>query len=109
MLVLRAKPNETSKHGNAIMYGGETKQYDLPTMLNNHEPYELFYVETDFGNHMKLSWSELTSMFEVVRVMDYERWKMERSDLRNQPNYMQQGMHRQGIDTAMFNLRKDFP
>lgn len=109
MLVLRAKPNETSKHGNAIMYEGESKRYDFPAILNEGEVYELFYVETDFGNHMKLSWSELTSMFEVVGVRNYDQWKADRNELRAQLSYIDKDMHRQAIDAALYNLRKDHP
>ena len=78
-------------------------------MLNGDQIHELFYVETDFGNHMKLSWSELTNMFEVVGVRDYDQWKADRDQLRNQPSYIDKDMHCQAIDADMPNLRKDFP
>lgn len=99
MLLLKAKFSEGGRqHGNGIMYGGckkenpafmhqimqETADY---SGIESH--YEVFYVETDFGNHMSLSWSELNSMFEVVGVRNYFQWLADRKYLQSQPNLVE--------------------
>lgn len=97
MLLLKAKVDANRQHGNGIMYGGRRKEN--PAYMHNlflpssdreevESHYELFYVETDFGNHMALMWSELTAMFEIVGVRDYGQWQADRSYLQSQPNLL---------------------
>lgn len=106
MLLLKAKIDKDPQHGNGIMYGGESKSYDIAAMLGGDKIHELFYVETDFGNHMKLSWNELNEMFYVVGVRDYQQWRTDRNYLLSQPSYLDQDKeHIDGINEAMFNLR----
>lgn len=109
MLLLRAKTSDGRQHGNGIMYGGTRKQYFGFSETEPHTDHEVFYVETDFGNHMTLSWTELTDMFDVVGVRDYQKWKADRAYLQSQPNRIDEEEHRQGIHHHMHNFRKDFP
>lgn len=80
MLRLAAKPRKDNQrqHGNGIMYGGGASPM---TFDNDYEPRNLFYVETDFGNRMKLTWNELNELYEIIEVVDYKAWRQERSDL----------------------------
>ena len=86
MLLLKAKTAGGHQHGNGIMYGGTRKQYSSPPETEAYAEHEVFYVETDFGNHMALLWTELTDMFDVIGVRDYEKWKADRLYLQSQPN-----------------------
>lgn len=80
MLRLAAKPvtDGQRQHGNGIMYGGGTSPM---LSFDDYQQRELFYVETDFGNKMKLTWTELTTMFDIVSVVDYKVWRAERAEL----------------------------
>lgn len=92
MLLLRAKATPDRQHGNGIMYGGGTKIYNT---IGDFVQKEVFYVETDFGNHMTLTWGELNEMFEVVGVRDYGNWRMDRSQLQSQPNLIESQSYEQ--------------
>lgn len=85
--VLRTKDSKAT--GNGIVYGGTT------AMLNDEK--DTFFVETDFGNHMKLSWAEILEMYEIVRWTSYERWKADRADLQQSPNLFEQMREKSGF------------
>lgn len=97
MLLLAAKPVDDNQrqHGNGIMYGGGRKENpafmaeimsgSLTGGFTPDSHNEVFFVETDFGNRMTLSWSELTRMYDVVGVRDYRVWRAERQHLIDQP------------------------
>jgi hypothetical protein len=90
-MALRLRPRDPSKYqvGNAILYGGEHKIYDSPKD-EVHEA-ELFFVETDFGNHMKLTWGEVMEMYTVAGWQDYELWRASRDELRQQTPFNEIG------------------
>jgi hypothetical protein len=52
---------------------------------------ELFFVETDFGNHMKLTWGEVMEMYTVAGWQDYELWRARRDELRQQTPFNEIG------------------
>lgn len=70
-LVVRSK--DTSHTGNGIIYDGGISE----TTGN-----EVFYVETDFGNHIKLTWQDIEYMYAIIRWTDYDRWRADRDELR---------------------------
>lgn len=77
MLLLQTK--DGSRIGNAILYGGGTRVYvnaDIPAVV-------LYFVETDFGNHMRLTWKEILDQFEIGPAQDYRRWKENRRHIQN--------------------------
>lgn len=86
---LRLRPRDPSKFqvGNAILYGGDRKLEfdDKLSVIDN----EVFYVETDFGNHMTLTWREVEEMFTIAGWQSYEDWKAARRALQSQPNLIQ--------------------
>jgi hypothetical protein len=61
---IRLRPRNPSQYqiGNAIIYGGSTKFYHGFAEGEIDTQSEVFYVESDFGNHMTLSWSEIKTM-----------------------------------------------
>lgn len=69
-----------SKTGNAILYGGQDR--------DDPQDPPLFYVETDYGNHMKLTWSEIMSMFAVGRPCSYDDWRADRRELGTKLSYL---------------------
>lgn len=90
---LRLRPRDPSKHqvGNAILYGGDHRIYGtLPGTiggipLGEVSEAEVFFVETDFGNHMTLTWREVEEMFTVAGWQDHDEWRAARAELQNQP------------------------
>jgi len=84
-MALRLRPKDSSKYGvgNAILYGGEHKIYGFPVKEVNEA--EVFFIETDFGNHMTLTWGEVSEMFIVAGWQDYAEWRKIREDLLMQP------------------------
>lgn len=92
MITLLTK--DGSQVGNAIIYGGDDGFNDnaIQMMISttNFEPKPIFYVETDFGNHMKLTWREIEERFTIGKVMDYNQWKSERDGLRSSPNLIEE-------------------
>ena len=98
MLLLKAKVSQSGNHGNGILYGGGCKENPgfMRAVMDPEQDssgvdshYEIFFVETDFGNHMKLTWGELTAMYDVVGVRDYGQWKADRLYLQSQPDLLQ--------------------
>lgn len=89
-MALRLRPKDPTAHkvGNAILYGGKHKFYQHPA--DKPSEAEAFYVETDFGNHMTLTWREVEEMFVVVGWQDYGEWKDNRRHLLEQPNLIEQ-------------------
>lgn len=89
-MAIRLRPRDPSNHqvGNAILYGGERRTYDIKP--DEHVETELFYIETDFGNHMKLNWKEVMEMFTVAGWQDYGSWREARAKCIDQPNLVQQ-------------------
>jgi hypothetical protein len=91
MITLKTK--DGSKTGNAIIYGGEDPMDSLASLQARtfngvcDEPKPLFFVETDFGNHMKLSWTEIEEMFTIGQTMDYSFWHAKRAELHEQKPY----------------------
>ena len=83
-MALRLRPRDPSKHivGNAILYGGEFRQYKHPSDAPHSA--EVFYVETDFGSHMTLTWGEVEEMFTVAGYQPYDEWLKARDELRQQ-------------------------
>ncbi len=87
MITLLTK--DGTKTGNAIIYGGDdfVNVYS-PKVILDLEPgtpmKPIFFVETDFGNRMKLTWSEIEELFTVGRVCPYDQWKADRNSLREQ-------------------------
>lgn len=73
MLTLLTKDGR--KSGNAIIYGGE----DHP------ELGQLFYTETDFGHHQKMTWAEIEEFWTVGRLCDYKTWRGDREFLHTKP------------------------
>lgn len=67
-----------SRVGNAIIYGGETRDY--PAADGRFE-VNVFFVETDFGNHMVLTWKEIEELFTVGHCCDYQEWRKGRAHL----------------------------
>lgn len=84
---LRLRPLNTEMHqvGNAIIYGGMDTNYDPSAPREG----QIFFVESDFGNHMKLSWAEICERWTVVGWQDYREWRQARDELINQPNLIQ--------------------
>lgn len=74
--------------GNGILYGGAEATPNEREPLRSEGP-QTYFVETDFGNHMRLTWNEVNELFTIEGVMDYSFWKQEREFLRQQPNIMQ--------------------
>lgn len=66
MLALVTKDGR--KVGNAILYRIET----------DARLGKLYSVETDFGNHMRLTKRELAEMFSLGLRTDYIRWRNDR-------------------------------
>lgn len=67
-----------TKQGNAIVVKqiGDTRKWGrVPVEI---EP--VWLVETDFGNHMNLSSTEVLTLFTLGRVTDYEKWWDDRLD-----------------------------
>lgn len=65
-----------SRVGNAIIYGGETRWCE-----HTHENVHVFLLETDFGNHMVLTWREIEELYTIGRYCDYQQWREERARL----------------------------
>ena len=101
MLALKAKTNSDRQHGNGILYGGTRKMYQNP-----FKEVEVFFVETDFGNHMTLTWPEVIEMFEVVAVRDYDQWKEDRRQLQNEPNLIERASNF-GYDDILNRMRNN--
>ena len=78
MLRLAAKPVSQGQrqHGNGILYGGDWVKYDFEGPV---EPRPIFLVETDYGNRMRLSWTEVLELFDVIEVVKYEDWAKQRA------------------------------
>lgn len=74
--------------GNGILYGGAEATPNEREPLRSEGP-QTYFVETDFGNHMRLSWAEVNEIFTVAGVMDYTYWRQERNYLRDQSNLIQ--------------------
>lgn len=68
MITLKTKDGR--KTGNAIIFGGG---------YSKHTGDPVFYIQTDFGNHMTLHWAEIEDMFTIGHVMDYSEWQVSRS------------------------------
>ena len=85
MIVLHTK--DSSKVGNAILYGG-MQGSPLPRFPNDEMPH-IFFVETDFGHHMKLTWSEIEELYTVSHFQDYHQWRSERAKLHERTNHME--------------------
>lgn len=91
-LRLKAKTAKSGRqHGNGILYGGSLKTYHM-FEPDKYQEIEVFYVETDFGNHMTLNWDEVMEMFEVVGWANYDEWRRDRDALREHPRLDQQDM-----------------
>lgn len=99
---LRLRPRDPSKYqvGNAICYGGDHKIYGFP--VGEVSEAEVFFVETDFGNHMTLTWGELENMFTVAGWQDYGEWRAARAQLQEQPPLRTQSEEERMRD-AMFS------
>jgi len=110
------KKSRRSKHqvGNAILYGGDHRIYGtMPGSiggipLGEVSEAEVFFVETDFGNHMTLTWGELEQMFTIAGWQSYESWKAARNELRHQPNLYQKETHAELFERA-FNQTRPSP
>lgn len=89
-MALRLRPRDPANHkvGNAILYGGVHRHYQHP--IDKPSEAEVFFVETDFGNHMTLTWREVEEMFVVSGWQDYEEWKANRRHLQSLPNLFDQ-------------------
>lgn len=82
MLTLLTK--DGTKTGNAIIYDGDDGISWERMIGEFSEPKPLFYVETDFGNRMKLTWREIEDWFTIGRIQDYKKWKQDQADRREQ-------------------------
>lgn len=80
MLTLHTR--DGSQVGNAVLYGAENRQYNAEQV---EQTVLVFHVETDFGNHMTLTQSELDAMYTAGRKTDYKRWSADRGQLINHP------------------------
>jgi hypothetical protein len=76
MLILTTK--DGSRFGNAILYGGGPSCYAVGETVN------LFFVETDFGHKMRMTWNEVNEMFNISRVCSYDEWANDRANLQIQ-------------------------
>ncbi len=69
--------------GNAIIYGIYKKNFAYP---------EMFLIETDFGNQLRLTGRELLAWFSIGPKTSIQRWKTDRSikralnEIRNNEN-----------------------
>ena len=88
-------PRNPSEHqvGNVIIYGGATKFYHnfdkdkvVPKIV---PPTQVYFVETDFGNHMTMLWSEIETLWITAGWRDYTEWRSKRDELRSQPNLIE--------------------
>ena len=81
MLTLQTKNSKA--HGNAIIVCQvEPSSQSMKDYLKGRP---LWLVETDFGNRMKLTDSEIDEMFHRSKApTDYEQWKHDRAELRQQ-------------------------
>lgn len=97
-MALRLRPKDPSKHqvGNAILYGGEAKIYGHP--MGEVNETEIFFIETDFGNHLTLTWGEVMEMFTVAGWQHYDDWKRARHNLQQQPNLIERKVENWGMD-----------
>jgi len=88
-MAFRLRPRNSDKHqvGNAILYGGSRKCYNIKP--DDTVETELFYIDTDFGNHMRLTWNEVMEMFTVVGWQDYGSWREARAECMSQPNLIE--------------------
>ena len=88
---IRLRPRDPSQYqvGNAIIYGGGTKFYHGFAEGEVSTQAEVFYVESDFGNHMTMLWPEIEAMWIVVGWQDYEEWRSNRDELRGKPNLIE--------------------
>lgn len=95
-----------SKVGNAILYGGGTAMYTQP------EPKEqvLFFVETDFGNHMQLSWAEIEELWTVGQAANYSRWRSDRDQLINEKMHVDGNAYLPGtlVGVQAHDIREEF-
>jgi len=97
--MLRLLTKGGGRVGNAILYGGDDGMIDLASMIGQvGEPKDIYYVETDFGNHMHLTWDEVQEMFYINGVQSYDRWKEERARLQQEPNLIEQREQRNSLD-----------
>lgn len=89
-MALRLRPRDPSQHqvGNAILYGGDHRIYGFP--VGEVSEAEVFFIETDFGNHMTLTWAEVEAMFTIAGWQDYAEWRKARRQLQEQPPLQKQ-------------------
>ena len=69
MITLIPKHNRDKRVGNAILYGFGVSDVDDSTQ---------FLVETDFGNHMRLSATEFDGLFLLKGPCRYDDWNRAR-------------------------------
>jgi len=97
--MLRLASKDGNKVGNAILYGGDDGMLTLGSMVGQvDEPKDRYYVETDFGNHMTLTWGEINELYDIKGVQSYDHWKSERQRLREEPNLIEQNQMRNMMD-----------
>ncbi len=71
-----------SKMGNAIVLAkiGQTRVWDN-LKSSNYEMQDIWLIETDFGNHVRLSVCEIEELFTLGFESNYERGSADRLDL----------------------------
>lgn len=90
--------------GNGILYGGAEATPNEWEPLRSEGP-QTYFVETDFGNHMRLTWAEVNEMFTIAGIMDYTYWRKERAELQSQSNLIQKMKEQPLYDNRSENHR----
>ncbi len=83
MLILYTKNG--TKGTNAILYGGED--------FSPHHDGPVYFIETDFGNHIRLSFEEMWSRYTIGPVRNYDEWRQDRQSAIDNQNRMSNVLH----------------
>jgi hypothetical protein len=72
LTLISRRKRKDSILGNGILYGFGVSQHDGSAQ---------FLVETDFGNHLRLTNTEFDELFRPHQPCSYRMWKLEREQI----------------------------